>query len=69
MKRLKDGADAAAQRRFVREVHILTNLDHPNIVKVIGRRLQDSPFFYVMPIYPGSLREELDAHCARARGV
>jgi eukaryotic-like serine/threonine-protein kinase len=57
-KRLEDDADDEAVERFRREVRILSQLDHPNIVKVVGKKLEDSPYFYVMPRYRCSLFDE-----------
>ena len=48
-------ADPELVARFNREVRMLSELDHPNIVKVIGKRFLTPPFFYVMPLYPSSL--------------
>lgn len=45
--------DAVA--RFQREVRLLSSLDHPNVVKVLGQNLVEPPYFYVMPIYNVSL--------------
>ena len=45
--------------RFIREVRILSKLDHPNIVKVIDVSLQKRPLFYVMPLYNTCLQEEI----------
>lgn len=45
--------------RFAREVRILGSLDHPNIVKVIAKRLMSAPLFYVMPLYRTSLEKEI----------
>ena len=46
-------------RRFRREVRILSSLDHPNIVRVVGLGLTRKPPFYVMPLYKRSLAQEL----------
>ncbi len=51
-------ADAEAQLRFQREVRILSKLDHPRIIKVIGQRLKSPPLSYVMPLYKRSLMNE-----------
>ena len=58
-KRLQDEASDEAVGRFAREVRILSSLDHPNIVRVVGLRLSEAPYFYVMPLYRTSLRTEL----------
>jgi serine/threonine protein kinase len=54
-------ADDEALRRFMREVRILSTLDHPNIVRVVSKRLINAPYFYIMPLYKHSLRAELPA--------
>ena len=65
-ERMNDGARVAQKKaltnldddglkRFAREVRILSKLDHPNIVKIIGRRLLTPPFWYIMPLYDHSL--------------
>src|SRR5258705_12128695 len=59
LKRLAANSDASAIARFVKEVRILSSLDHPNIVKVVGKRLQPPRYFYVMPLYNHSLRAEI----------
>jgi serine/threonine protein kinase len=58
-KKLKPGTDDEGIRRFIREVRILSSLYHPNIVKVIGKRLSNDPYFYIMPLYSTSLKKEL----------
>jgi serine/threonine protein kinase len=58
-KKLTVFADEDAIKRFTREVRILSKLDHPNIVQVLAKRLQEPPFFYVMPLFKRSLRAEL----------
>ena len=58
MKSIDQDVDNDAILRFKREVRIQSKLDHPNIVKVISKRLTYEPYFYVMPLYKGSLRQE-----------
>jgi serine/threonine protein kinase len=58
-KKLDESTDSDALKRFSREVRILSTLDHPHIVKVLGKRLEKPPFFYIMPLYKRSLRAEL----------
>jgi hypothetical protein len=48
-----------AVERFAREVRILGSLDHPNIAKIVAKRLMSERFFYVMPLYRTSLEKEL----------
>jgi len=50
-KILKDVDDNECVKRFGREVRILSTLDHPNIIRVIGKRLETPPYFYIMPVY------------------
>lgn len=60
-KELAVEGDSDAISRFIREVRIQSSLRHPNIIKVIGKRLTRSPYFYIMPLYDRSLFEELDS--------
>ncbi|MCP4374494.1 MAG: serine/threonine protein kinase [Deltaproteobacteria bacterium] len=53
-KRLISSSPDAIER-FAREVRLLNSLDHPNVVKVIAKRLNGPPYFYVMPLYAGAL--------------
>lgn len=59
MKQLSPTLDDSAIRRFVREVRILSSLDHPNIVRVLSKHLLAAPYMYVMPLYQRSLTQEL----------
>ncbi len=47
--------EPGAVKRFQREVRILSKLDHPRIVKVVGVHLSQPPYWYVMPFYTKSL--------------
>lgn len=47
-----------AVKRFQREVRILNRLDHPRIMKIVATRLQKPPYWYAMPLYRRSLRNE-----------
>ena len=44
--------------RFRREVRCLSQLDHPNIVRIANKRLLTPPYWYAMQSYKGSLFEE-----------
>lgn len=70
-KRLKDGEIIAFKvlenegltkedyRRFIREVRIQTQLDHPHIVPILGSDLAAKPPFFVMPLATGNLRSRI----------
>lgn len=59
-------ADEEARARFVREVRILDELDHPNVLPVIARNLSDSPPWFVMPYADASLADKLEARPRRS---
>lgn len=52
-------ADPGARDRFEQEIKLLSTLNHPSIVKVMGVSLPGYPRFYLMPLYPDSLRSVL----------
>jgi serine/threonine protein kinase len=60
-KKIMDLNDAEAIKRFSREVRLLRNLRHPNIVEILDFNLGESPPWYVMPLYKSSLQEQLNA--------
>lgn len=43
--------------RFSAEARLLKSLNHPRIVKVIATHLSTEPFWFILPLYQGSLRE------------
>lgn len=57
-KKLKQ-FDEDSIKRFQKEIRILDKLNHPRVVKVEGYRLSAEPYFYVMPLYKGSLYQLL----------
>ena len=59
MKELSSDADADSKKRFKREVRMLSNLDHPNVIKVLGKRFSEEPYVYSMPLYEHSLQDKL----------
>ena len=55
VKKILKTEDSEDQKRFQREVRILSKLDHPNIIKIVGYRLSKPPLWYVMPLYKYSV--------------
>lgn len=60
-KKLLASADDDAIARFRREVRLLKQLDHPNVIKIVATHLNDPPYWYVMPLYKTSLEKELSS--------
>jgi serine/threonine protein kinase len=48
--------DAGAQARFEREIEMLGTMRHPHIVSLAGASLPGGERWYVMPLFPRSLR-------------
>ena len=59
MKLPPEDAPRDTIHRFRREVRLLSSLKHPNVVKVIGKRVKKEPYWYVMPLYKHSLQKIL----------
>ena len=69
MKELSPNADADTKARFRREVDMLSNLDHPNVIKVIDSQLEVDPYYYVMPLYRHSLQERMGTLIGDERSI
>ncbi len=68
-KKLLDGEDEDGIARFQREVRLLSSLDHPNIVDVVGIHLQSPPYWYVMPRYKHTLSREIPSIAGDLRRI
>jgi serine/threonine protein kinase len=53
--------DAQALARFQREVRMLTEMEHPNILPVVGRNLAAKPPWFIMPRAETNLADEIKA--------
>lgn len=56
-KKVLKSTDLEDIARFLKEVRILSTLDHPNIVKVTAKYLTGAPYSFVMPRYKSSLED------------
>lgn len=54
--------DEEALARFKREVRYLDEMDHPNVIPVVGRNLSASPPWFVMPRAVSNLRDQIPMH-------
>ena len=59
LKRLAAGATTDDEQRFSKEVHIISKLDHPNVIRVVDFHLQKKPYWYVMPLCEKTLADEI----------
>lgn len=61
-------AGATRLKRFRNEINFCTKNGHPNIVKVLGNGITpDGATFYIMPLFPGTLRTLLKTGIAPNR--
>ncbi len=51
--------DPSSRVRFEREIQLLATMRHPNIVSVEGASVASGERYYVMPLYPVTLRRAL----------
>jgi len=56
--------DPGAQARFEREIELLRTMNHPAIVKFKGQHIPGNVHYYLMPLYPRSMRKLLIDHNA-----
>lgn len=67
IKILPEGMDRSQIQRFKQETKVLSQLDHPNIIKIFDIGSADGLLFYVMENRPSrTLRELMDERFARA---
>lgn len=61
MKSLKPeyAHNAEVRARFVREVRLQDELDHPNVMQIVGRNLSADPPYFLMPLAESNLRARL----------
>lgn len=68
VKILTDESEIALSR-FKREVRILSELEHPHIVPVLGYQLDNSPYWFAMPLADRSVADQLQALASNHRTV
>jgi serine/threonine protein kinase len=58
---LDKAGDKNAVKRFIQEARVIATLAHPNILSILGLRVEDNQFFMIMEHVPGgSLRDLLN---------
>ncbi len=50
-------ADEKSLRRFAREVKVVSETKHPNIIEILDKNLDTTPPYFVMPIARGSIHD------------
>ncbi|XP_064404176.1 proto-oncogene tyrosine-protein kinase ROS-like isoform X2 [Halichondria panicea] len=53
VKTLRKGANSEDQKKFLSEASLMSNFNHPNIVKVLGVCLDNDPVYIIMELMPG----------------
>lgn len=51
LKIIKEGASSTARERFLREVHVLKKLDHPNVIKILDSDCESERPWYTMEVH------------------
>ena len=64
LKKLRAGEQATPEerRRFVTEIDAAARVRHPSIVEIYDVSRPDEPPYFTMPLFPNTLRAELDQH-------
>lgn len=70
IKVLRDLTDLEVRRRFERELRLIAQCRHPNIVPILDSGEDDSgAIWYAMPLAKGSLQDEADRFVGKDDGV
>lgn len=70
VKRMQKAWDADQFNRFVREISLMKNLAHKNIIRLINFDVENSNPYYVMPYYEdGSLRDQLNKTKGQGKSI